>query len=111
MLIETEERIALETGLQASAEKPTVVYLPSVVEGACLQDLKGTVDTDPDHARALIAKLIGKITLRVKDGHLRAEMRGNVAGLLAVDDQVGNAGAGRGIFAFPTNPVVVGMVA
>ncbi len=97
MLIETEQRIVhLETGLQASAEKPTVVYLPSVVE-ACLRDLMGTLETDPDHARALIARLIGKITLRAKDGHLWAEMRGNIAGILEVDDQVGNAGAGRGI--------------
>lgn len=95
MLTETEERIAhLDTALQASAETPKVVDLPSVVE-AYLHHLKGTVQTDPDHVRALIAKLIGKITLRVKDGHLWAEIRGNVAGLVAVDDQVGNAGAGR----------------
>ena len=86
MLTETEERIAhLETALQASAEKPTVVYLPSMVE-ACLRDLKGTVETDSDHARALIGKLIGKITLRLKNSHLWARMRGNVPGLLEVDD-------------------------
>jgi hypothetical protein len=59
------------------------------------------VEADPDNARALITKLIGKITLRRKDGHLWAEMRGNVTGLLEVDDQVGNAGAGRGISSLP----------
>ncbi len=83
MLTETEERMArLEASLQAPAEKPKVVYLPSVAE-ACLKDLKGTLETDPDHARARIAKLIGKITLRRQDGHLWAEMQGNVAGLLS----------------------------
>ena len=94
MLTETEERIArLEAALGVPAEKPKVVYLPSIVEG-CLHDLKGSVETDPDHARALIAKLIGKITLRRKDGHLWAEMRGNIARLLEIEVPVGNGGAG-----------------
>jgi hypothetical protein len=71
-----------------------------VVE-ACLRDLKGSVETDPDHARTPIGKLISRTTLRRKDGHLWAEMRGNIARLLEVDDQVGNGGAGRGIWSLP----------
>lgn len=96
MLTETEDRITrLEAAIQAPAQKSKIAYLPGVVE-ACLRDLKGTFATDPDHARALVAKLIGKITLRQKDGRLWAEMQGNLAGLLEIDE-VGNGGAGRGI--------------
>jgi hypothetical protein len=84
---------------------------PSPALSKAANDLKGTVETDPDHARALIAKLIGKITLRVKDGHLWAEMRGNVAGLLAVDDQVGNTGAGSPVIALYSWPLVTAEVA
>jgi hypothetical protein len=94
MLAETEERIArLEVMVQAPAQKSRIAYLPDVVE-ACLRDLKGTLETDPDHGRALVAKLIGTITLRRKDDRLWAEMQGNLAGLLEVDEQVGNGGAG-----------------
>lgn len=96
MLTEAEERIArLEAAIQTPTQKSKIAYLPGVVE-ACLRDLKGTFDTDPDHARTLVAKLVGKITLRQKDGRLWAEMQGNLAGLLEIDE-VGNGGAGRGI--------------
>ncbi len=37
---------------------------------------------------------IGKIILRRRDGRLWAEMQGNIEGLLPVDNQVGNGGAG-----------------
>jgi len=46
-------------------------------------------------------KLIGKITLQRQDGHLWAETRENKAGLLEVDYQLGNTGAGRGIWKIP----------
>jgi len=34
----------------------------------CLRDLRGTLGTDPDYARGLLAKLIDSITLRKKGG-------------------------------------------
>ena len=44
--------------------------------------------------------------LRQRDGHLWAEMQGNLAGLLEIDDQVGNGGAGSPVRLFPTsNPL------
>jgi hypothetical protein len=74
MLIKAEEHVSyLESLLKTPVEKPKVVYLLDVVE-ASLRDLKGTLGTDPDHARAFISKLVGKITLRRKDGRLWAEM-------------------------------------
>jgi hypothetical protein len=82
--------------LQAPAQRSKIAYLRGVVE-AYLRDLKGTLDGDPDQARALVAKLVGTITLRQKNDRLWAEMQGNLAGLLEIDEQVGNAGAGRGI--------------
>lgn len=104
MLAETEERIArLEAALQAPAQKSKIAYLPGVVE-ACLRDLKGTFDTDPDHPRTLVTKLVGKITLRKKDGRLWAEMQGNLGGLLEVDEQVGNGGAGSPLLTLPNTP-------
>ncbi|HET9001169.1 MAG TPA: hypothetical protein VFP86_16140 [bacterium] len=85
----------LEAAL-AEPKRRKVVYLPGVVE-ACLRDLKGTVDTDPDYARGLLAKLVGDITLRRKGDHLWAETRGNLAGIVELAAEVVNGGAGRGI--------------
>jgi hypothetical protein len=61
-----------------------VVYLPGVVE-TCLRDLEGSLDTDPDEARRLLAKLLGQITLRRDGERLNAEFRGDLLGLLEID--------------------------
>ncbi len=77
-----------------TAERRKVVYLPSMVK-ACLHDLKGSLETDPDHARSLLARLVGQVTLRRDRDHLIAELRGNLPGILDLDCD--NPGAGRGI--------------
>ena len=85
MVAETEERISrLEAALAVPVEKPKVVYLPGVVEAyAC--DLKGSLETDPDEARRLLGKLLGRITLRRDGEHLKAEFQGHLRGLLDVE--------------------------
>ena len=79
----------------APAGQSKVTFLPSVVE-LYLRDLKGTLGKDTDKARGLLAKMIGHVTLRRNGDHLVAELRGNLNGLLNLDD-CDNSGAGRGI--------------
>lgn len=84
MLEEAERQVAeLETVLQSPADRRKVVYLPGIVE-ACLRDLKGSLETDHDEARALLTRLIGPITLRRDERCQLAELRGNLPGLLEV---------------------------
>lgn len=94
MLLETEARIAhLEAALRAEPNRK-VAFLPSAVE-MCLRDLRGTLGTDPDYARGLLAKLIDSITLRKEGARLFADVRGNITGLLGLDAEYDNRGAGR----------------
>ncbi len=96
MLEEAERDIAeLEAALQAPPPKSKVTFLPSVVE-TYLKDLRGTLSRDTDKARSLLAKMVGQVTLRRSGDHLVAELRGNLNGLLDLDD-CDNSGAGRGI--------------
>ena len=62
-----------------------------------LKDLRGTLDHDTERARNLLAKLVGHITLRRNGDRVVAEMRGNLPGLLEIDERLDNSGAGRGI--------------
>jgi hypothetical protein len=78
-----------ETLRQVPTAINRITYLPGVVE-ACLRDLKATFDTDPDHARVLLSRLIGEVTLRRQGAQLIAELQGNLVGLLEMEDQVGN---------------------
>lgn len=97
MLEETERRIAeLEAALRAPAAPHRVTILPSVVK-EYLRDLKGTLGRDTERARTLLAKLIGHVTLRRDGERLVAELRGNLPGLLGIDEGLDNPGAGRGI--------------
>ena len=100
MLLETEARVAhLEAALRSEPNRK-VSLLPSAVE-MCLRDLGGTLGTDPDYARSLLAKLIDSITLRKEGARLFADVRGAIAGLLSLDSEYDNHGAGRGISSFP----------
>jgi len=84
MLLETEARIAhLGAALRPEPNRK-VLFLPSAVE-MCLRDLRGTLGTDPDYARGLLAKLIDSITLRKEGDRLFADVRGNITGLLGLD--------------------------
>lgn len=59
----TRDRYFDSQGVPAASAQRKVVYLPGIVE-ACLRDLKGSLETDPDTARALLGQLIGQIRLR-----------------------------------------------
>lgn len=97
MLEEAERCVAeLEAPLQTPALKHKVSVLPTVVE-SYLKDLRGTLGRDTGRVRSLLAKLVGHVTLRRDGDHLVAEMRGNLPGLLEIDEQLDNSGAGRGI--------------
>jgi hypothetical protein len=94
MLIEAERRVAaLEAALESPATRSKVAILPSVVE-MYLRDLRGSLGRDTDHARSLLAKLIGHVTLRRDSERLVAELRGNLPALLELDEALDNPGAG-----------------
>jgi hypothetical protein len=77
--------------------------LTSAVE-MCLRDLRGTLETDPDYARGLLAKLIDSITLRKEGDRLFADVRGNITGLLGLDSEYDNRGAGSPSLTLATLP-------
>ncbi len=110
MLLETETRIAhLEAALSPEPNRK-VLFLPGAVE-MCLRDLRGTLGTDPDYARGLLVKLIDSITLRKEGDRLFADVRGNITGLLGLDSEYDNHGAGRGILSLSPRPRAVRIVA
>jgi len=81
-----------------------------------LHDLRATVDTNPDKARRLLARGVERIVLRRQGPRLIADVFGSLAGVLQIGETIGegmvdDVGAGRGILAFPKDPVAIGMVA
>jgi site-specific DNA recombinase len=87
MLEAAERRVAdLEAALKAPEVESKIAVLPSLVQ-LYLNDLKGSLGRDTDRARALLAKLIGRVTLRREGQRLVAELQGNLSGLLELDDQ------------------------
>jgi hypothetical protein len=61
-----------------------------------LEDLKGSLGRDTDRARSLLAKLIGRVTLRRKGQRLVVELQGNLLGLLELDNQPLHKGGSGG---------------
>ena len=100
MLEEAEERVArLEEAVRDLRRRPaSVVSLESSVM-RYLDDLRSTLETNVEEARRLLAQGLDRIVLRRgEDGHLWAEVRGNLSGILRLDDGVlAGVGAGRGI--------------
>ena len=94
LLLEAERRVSdLEARLQTPG-RPKVVLLPHVVE-KYLKDLKGTLGRDPDRARQLLATLLGPIVLHREGDHMMAEVRGNLRGLLELEEApFGKSGSG-----------------
>jgi hypothetical protein len=110
MLEGAERRVAaLEAG-RRTASRPKVVDLSSVVT-RYMTDLRATFGRDNDRARKALSKLVDQVVLRRHGDRLMAEVRGNLKGLLDLEESFGNAGAGRGIFALPKAPVAIGRVA
>ena len=86
----------MEDAVRELRRRPTpVVSLESSV-ARYLDDLRGTLETEIEEARRLLSLGLERIVLRRdEDGHLWAELRGNLAGILRLDDEV-LAGAGAG---------------
>jgi site-specific DNA recombinase len=99
MLEEAERRVAeCEASLAAARQMPVKIQPPSSSINRYLEDLRGALETDTDRARRLLVKMLGKVTLRRDGARLLADVKGNLPGLLDVDEEVfGRAGAGRGI--------------
>ena len=99
MLEETERRVS---DLEAEVKTPSkrvVALLPGAVS-ARLQELQRLIGKDNDRARAVLAQLLGQITLRRDGKRLLAELRGNLPGILNLD-HYDKGGAGRGISSLP----------
>lgn len=98
-MLEAAERLVAdcEAALRAlPIVRPTLPPIEETVHGY-LSDLRDTLTTDVTAARELLARGVGTITLRPVDGQLVAEMRGNLIGLLGLEAERPNDGAGRGI--------------
>ena len=97
MLEEAEQRVArLEEAVRDLRRHPApVVPLESSV-ALYLEDLRGTLEMNVEEARRLLARGLDRIVLRRDEaGRLWAELRGNLAGILRLDDGV-LAGVGAG---------------
>jgi hypothetical protein len=71
-----------------------VVSLVSPVT-SYLDDLRGTLETNVEEARRLLARGLDRIVLRRgEDGHPWAEVRGNLSWVLQLNDGVLLAGVG-----------------
>ena len=106
MLEEAERRVAeCEAAVAAAQKMPAKIEPPSISIGRYLEDLRGALETKTDRARRLLAKMLGKVTLRRDGTRLLADVKGDLPSLLDVDEEVfGRAGAGRGIQALSVAP-------
>lgn len=97
MLKDAEQRVArLEDAVRELRRRPTpVISVRSSVE-RYLEDLRRTLATNVDAARALLARGFDRIVLRRDGPHLWAEIRGNLAGMLQLDEGELLARAGAG---------------
>lgn len=113
MLEEAERRVAeCEAAVTAARQMPTKIQPPSSSINRYLEDLRGALETDTDRARRLLAKMLGKVTLRRDGARLLADVKGNLPGLLDVDEEVfGKAGAGSPSTALSSWPLASVMVA
>ncbi len=99
MLEEAEGQVAR---LEAALNAPDMVLrnisvLPRLVEGY-LRNLREVMGKDPAHARSILRRLIGEVTLKPNSKGLMAVVRGNLAGILDLSPEVCDTiGAGRGI--------------
>jgi hypothetical protein len=93
----------LEVVLETGPASQTIVALSTIVE-QYLRDLRDTLGNDTDRARVLLAKMVGTVTLRRQGEDLIGEVRGNLRGLLHMEDEerFGSDGAGRPALQLPT---------
>ena len=115
-LEKAERQVLLCEAAVREAKQPAPVVVVKTAIDRYLADLRATVEGDIDGARRLLTRGFDRIVLRRdEDGHLWAEVRGNLAGLLNLEDAdlVARVGAGS-----PEQmksecpwPVIVGAVA
>ena len=106
MLEEAERRVAglVEAAAHGSKRHSSPVELVKTAIDRYLADLRATLESDIGGARQLLGRGVERIVLRRgDDGRLWAEVRGNLAGLLNLEDAelVAGVGAGRGISSLP----------
>jgi site-specific DNA recombinase len=100
MLEETEQRVArLEETVSELRRRPKPAISVRASVEQYLVDLRRTLAINVDAARALLARGFDRIVLRRDGPHLWAEVRGNLAGILQLNEGelLARAGAGRGI--------------
>lgn len=93
--------------LSARAFPTIVAYAVSadaIGRGACA--ISADLGKDTDRARALLAKMVGKVILRRDGDRLIGEVKGNLPGLLDLEgeESFGSGGAGRGFCDSPYDP-------
>lgn len=100
MLEEVEARVRGLQGRLAARQPLEAVgasALPEVIQKK-LQELDKVLGHDVDRARGLLRDLLGQIVIRPTSESLVAELRGNVEGLLALEEALpgltGNSGSG-----------------
>lgn len=101
LLEEAEGRVAsLKAASREAAQRSAPVVSVQNSIQRYVADLRETLAGDVDEARRLLVKGFDRIVLRRdEDGRLWAEVRGNLGGLLNLEDAelVARVGAGRGI--------------
>ena len=100
MLGDAEQRVALLEAAVAAARRPALVEPFKASVERFLHDLRGTLQTNTDKARRLLARALDRIVLQCEGSSLVAHFYGNIAGVLQITDQetlTARAGAGRGI--------------
>jgi hypothetical protein len=104
LLEDAERRVAaLEEAMREAKQRPAAVTsLRSVLE-RYLRNLRATLKSNVDDARRMLSIVLDRTVLRRDGIHLVAELTGNLAGLLSLEDGVvARVGAGRGIWKIPT---------
>jgi len=110
MLDEAEQRVASLEAAVAAARRPLLVEPFKASVERFLHDLRGTLQTNTDKARRLLARALDRIVLQCEGSSLVAHFYGNIAGVLQINDQqmlTARAGAGRGISSLPHWPPAI----
>ena len=101
MLEDAERQVAAcEAAVREAKQHRAPVVLVKPAIDRYLTDLRATLEGDIDEARRLLNRGFARIVLRRDEGgRLWPEVRGNLAGLLNLEDSdmVARVGAGRGI--------------
>ena len=76
----------VQTGHPRPADLKAFSVLPEVVQRR-LEALEHAIGRDLDEARAILRSLLGEIVLKPTPEGLKAQLKGNIKGLLTFDEQ------------------------